>query len=353
MRNRNRLLGAALTAIVLASIGCGDVGADNADADAAITGGRGGGAGTSAGGSGGSQAGRGGTAGSAGGSSDVSSESRTDVQVDARVDTSVDISVDISSDARLDVSGDARSDLNSDGAGGAGGGDATDTGSAGKSGAAGAGTAGAAGASGAGGSGGGAMDAGDAGGATGIDASEDTSDGAVVDAGGGPDAPTVINEGGRDAPTTTTEAILGAAAADCLACAQNAGTLDPTCDLTLLACETFTDLAQRLNCLDTLACVLPAGSAVSCVKMPEVNLTACYCGTVPTPDCLAGSVDSGVYHACKGYIDVGFPGQSQSFIGTNISNPKYSSGRAMKIAQCMGDIFNQGDLGDVRCGACF
>jgi hypothetical protein len=349
MRNRNRLLGAALTAIVLASIGCGDVGADNADADAAITGGRGGGAGTSSGGSGGSQAGRGGAAGIAGGSSDASSESRTDVQVDARVDTSVDTSVDIS-DARLDVSidvADARGDLSSDGAGGAGGGDASDTGAAGKSGAAG---AGAAGASGAGGSAGGTMDAGDVGGATGIDASEDASDGAV-DAGGGPDGPGVINEGGRDAPTTTTEAILLAASPDCLACAQDGALSGPDCDLNALKCENFTDLAQKLNCLDTLACVLPPGAATSCVKMPDVNVTICYCGTVPTADCLAGSQDGGVYGACKGYIDVGFPGQTPSFIGSNISNVNYSSGRAMKIAQCMGDLLNA--TGDQRCATCF
>lgn len=336
-----------MAVIVVASIGCGDVGADQADAAAAVTGGRGGGAGTSAGGSGGSQAGRGGSAGSAGGSSDASGESRTDVQVDTSIDTS--------SDARLDVSidvADARNDFRSDGAGGAGGGDAADTGAAGKGGAAGAGTAGAAGAagaSGAGGSAGGTMDAGDAGGAAGSDASVDTSDGAV-DA-GGPEAPTVLNEGGRDATTTTTEMILGAASADCLACAQNAGTLDPTCDLNQLACETFTDLAQRLNCLDTLACVLPPGSAVSCVNVSTVNLTPCYCGTVATADCLSGNADGGVYGACKGYIDVGFPGQSQSYIGTNISNINYSSGRAMKIAQCMGDIFNS-SLDD-RCGSCF
>ena len=100
-----------------------------------------------------------------------------------------------------------------------------------------------------------------------------------------------------------------------------------------------------------MACVLPAGSAVSCVSIPTVNLTPCYCGTVPTADCLAGGADSGVYSACKGYIDVGFPGQSSSYIAANMSNVNYSSGRAMRVAQCMGDIY-AATLDD-RCGTCF
>jgi hypothetical protein len=50
-------------------------------------------------------------------------------------------------------------------------------------------------------------------------------------------------------------------------------------------------------------------------------------------------------------MDQGFPGLTPSQIAASIANITFSAGRAMKIAQCAGDILNAG--GDVRCGTCF
>jgi hypothetical protein len=231
------------------------------------------------------------------------------------------------------------------GAGGATGGTAGATGgAAGATGGAGGATGGAGGATGgAGGATGGAGGAtGGAGGATGGAA------GATGGAGGA-----TGGAGGAGGTTVSTTTILTAASPDCLACLQGGGDLDPSCDLNALNCETFAaGSVERQNCLDTLACAIPAGAAVSCVNSASVNLTPCYCGTVPTADCLAGAAPgSNTYGVCKTQIEGGFPGQTASFIGTNISNPSFSSGRAMKMIQCAGDIL--GATGDTRCGSCF
>jgi hypothetical protein len=138
---------------------------------------------------------------------------------------------------------------------------------------------------------------------------------------------------------------------------ESGAVYDPTCDLAEIRCEKFPDLARQLNCLDTLACVLPPGSAVSCViVIPGTSpaLTPCYCGTVSTEDCIAGrpASDGGVYGACKGYIDVGYPGLGGAFIANNLFDINYGAGRAMQIARCAANIIERFPT-DVRCQSCF
>jgi hypothetical protein len=120
-----------------------------------------------------------------------------------------------------------------------------------------------------------------------------------------------------------------------------------------IRCEKFPDLARQLNCLDTLACVLPPGSGVSCVIVDTAALTPCYCGTVATEDCIAGrpASDGGVYGTCKGYIDVGFPGQGGAFIAKNLTEIEYGAGRAMQIAKCATSLLQR--QMDERCRSCF
>jgi hypothetical protein len=113
----------------------------------------------------------------------------------------------------------------------------------------------------------------------------------------------------------------------------------------------LSDLPNRLKCLDTLACILPAGPATSCVRVEDGNYNGCYCGTVPTGDCLKGVAPTGMFGPCKGFMDVGFPGQSPSSIAMNMRNPMYSPGRAMRLASCLHGALEM--YLDERCRSCF
>jgi hypothetical protein len=281
--------------------GCEDVGTVTVNCTTGTTGGTGGagGAGGATGGAGGATGGAGGTTGGAGGATG--------------------------------------------GAGGATGGAGGTTGDdGGTTGGAGGATGGSAGAGGATGGSGGTT--GGAGGATG------GAGGATGGAGGA-----TGGAGGTGGGGATTQSLLEAASTTCFSCLRDSGpALDPSCDLTVLNCEKFTDATQRQNCLDTLACALPAGAATSCVGAMASNLTPCFCGTVPTSDCLSGSPASGgaVYGQCKPLIEAGFPGQSTGFIAANLSNADFSAGVALKLARCAADIAYAFAI-DETCGTCF
>ena len=360
MHAPHRFFGLALTTVALGFLACSDVGGDT-PGDAGTTG-------SSRGGSAGS--GAAGTGGSGGGQSDGGRDvSALDVAGDARADISSETGTGGAAGATSDASRDgtdARIDSSAGGtAGTAGGAGAGAGGKAGASGGTGAGgSAGATGGAGAAGSGGtGGAGTGGMSGAAGSAGSFDAGGGAAGAAGAPVDAsvdtgPTsdgaLIIEGGRDAVTTTTEAILTAAAADCLSCANDAVALGDACDLTKIRCETFPDLARQISCLDTLACIFPPGAGVSCVVPDTGALTPCYCGTNTTEDCIAGkATDGGVPGVCRGFIEVGFPGQTASFIAKNLSNIDYGPGRAMKIAVCASTSLTQNAPPDERCRACF
>ncbi|MET0593154.1 MAG: hypothetical protein ABW133_10665 [Polyangiaceae bacterium] len=340
---KNLLACALFLGMGVAAVSCGDVGGDPTN-DAGTSGGTAGKGGSAGGGPAGG--GQGGSTNDAAAGADAGRDASVDVASDARLDGNAG-----NTDARQDGSGGAAGAGGAVGSGGAGG--ASGTGGASGSGGAG-GSAGATGGAAGAGTGGTTTDGGDASGGTGGTSGSDGGEDAPPDAPENDGRPMI--EGGRDATTTTTSVILAAAGADCLACLEANGPSLPECDLANVRCELFPDIAQQLNCLDTLACALPSGAAKSCalvdVDSDFVNLTPCYCGTVPTGNCTSGNIPSGTsYGVCKGFIDVGFPGKSQSFVAANIANAAFSSGRAMKIAQCAGDFATAGD--DLRCAACF
>jgi hypothetical protein len=132
---------------------------------------------------------------------------------------------------------------------------------------------------------------------------------------------------------STTIAILAAQSADCLACAQANGCLDP--DQSGGTCELVTGNAASGGLTEAALCRKTLNDVISSQCDATLLQLECMCGPISTDDCLAGTV-APMGAAYQDYVD-DF-GNDINAIQANFEMTTYGSGMANVIIDCVGAL---------------
>jgi hypothetical protein len=129
-------------------------------------------------------------------------------------------------------------------------------------------------------------------------------------------------DGAVDSGVLTTEQVLNARGGTCLACAQNAGCINP--DAGGVDCEELSG-TDDTNCIDTLQCVLTGCGA-------DGGMLSCLCGTLDADACASAAAPNG---PCKADYFAGFGTDNVAAFFNSAFDPTTPPGNADSIDACL------------------
>lgn len=129
-------------------------------------------------------------------------------------------------------------------------------------------------------------------------------------------------DGAVDSGVLTTEQVLNARGGTCLACAQNAGCINP--DAGGVNCEELSG-TDDTNCIDTLQCVLTGCGA-------DGGMLSCLCGTLDADACASAAAPNG---PCKADYFAGFGTDNVAAFFNSAFDPTTPPGNADSIDACL------------------